>query len=121
MTERWKWEKQRVDVKIASKEAGSSSTESELERHLRRASKIARLLLSEEELKGLLGDAEAIFGEFSKIQELDTRTFFEETPETGIEGALRDDDFPEKFQDADGILACVPKKEGRLVLAPKSL
>lgn len=75
-------------------------------------------MLSEEELKGLLRDAEAIFEEFSKIQGLELSHVSEETL---VPGALRDDDFPEKFPDVDGILGQVPKKEGRLVLAPKSL
>lgn len=104
-------------MKIASKEAGSPSTESELGQHLRRASRIARLELSEEELKGLIGDAEAIFEEFSEIQGLELPSSVETV---AVGGALRED-IPEKFTDVDGILACVPKKEGRLVLAPKSL
>ncbi len=106
-----------MDGKIASKEAVSSSTEAELEQQLRRASKIARLVLSEDELTGLLRDAEAIFEEFSKIQEIE----LPDSVETGTIGAVLREDVAEKFPDADRILGQVPKKEGRLVLAPKSL
>lgn len=109
-----------MDGKIASKDAVSSSTESELEQQIRRASRIARLVLSEDELNGLLRDAEAIFEEFSKIQELDTKVP-EETLEAETSGTALREDIAEKFPDADRIFACVPKKEGRLVLAPKSL
>ncbi len=104
-----------MDVKIAS--VLPASTESELEQHIRRASKIARLVLSEEELEGLLGDAETILEEFSKIQEIE----LPDSVETDTIGAVLREDVAEKFPDVDKIFACVPKKEGRLVLAPKSL
>lgn len=105
-------------MKIAS--VLPASTESELEQQIRRASRIARLVLSEDELKGLLRDAEAIFGEFSKIQEIELPDSVETGAVTVAAGSLRED-IAEKFPDADRIFACVPKKEGRLVLAPKSL
>lgn len=106
-----------MDVKIAS--VLPASSESELEQQIRRASRIARLVLSEDELTGLLRDAEAIFEEFSKIQGLE----LPDSVETVTTGPLRED-VAEKFPDADRILGQVPKKEeggGRLVLAPKSL
>ncbi len=106
-------------MKIAS--VLPASTESELEQQIRRASKIARLVLSEDELNGLIGDAEAIFEEFSKIQELELPDSVETV--AVATGSLRED-IAEKFSDSDRILGQVPKKKeggGRLVLAPKSL
>ncbi len=74
-------------------------------------------MLSEEELAGLLWDAEAIFEEFSQIQELG----FPDSVETVATGSLMREDIAEKFPDGDRILGQVPKKEGRLIRAPKSL
>lgn len=104
-----------MDGKIAS-----ASSESELEQQLRRASRIARLELPEDELKGLLRDAEAIFDEFSRIQGLELPHVSGET--LFVAGALRED-VAEKFPDADRILGQVPKMEegARLIKAPKSL
>lgn len=110
-----------MDGKIASALSVGSSTGSEpLEQQLRRASKIARLELPEDELKGLLRDAEAIFKEFSQVRGLEPPHVSGET--LFVAGALRED-VVEKFPDADRILGQVPKMEegARLIKAPKSL
>lgn len=107
-----------MDGKIASSGIASSS-ESELGQQLRRASKVARLELSEVEMQALLKDAQAILGKFSEIKGLDLSS----TPimEPG-ETQLREDGPREVSNCIEEILAQVPKKEGeRLVKAPKSI
>lgn len=104
-----------MDGKIAS-----ASSESELGQQLRRAAKIARVELPEEELQGLLKDAQAIFEKFSEIGELNLSSATMEPGETA-ETPLREDEPPEISKCVEEILGLVPKKEGRLVKAPKSL
>lgn len=96
----------------------SASSEPELGQQLRRASKIARLSLSEAELDGLLKDAQAIFEKFSEIEALEPSSNPRMEPE---EMQLREDGPVAVFESIGKLLDQVPKKEGRLIRAPKSL
>ncbi len=88
---------------------------------VRKMGELSRVKLSEAELARLEKEFAELFGHFSSIEKIGAggeRLFYV----TGVQGSLRPDEpRPKARGDADAIVENFAQKDGRLMVAPKSL
>lgn len=100
---------------MAEEKKGSEKIE------LEQIANIARLKLTDEEKQKLGKDIDGILGSFSEINAIAGLDKIEETGYVNEEKNPLREDGTEKYEGSDTLVGLFTRKEGRLLVAPKSL
>ncbi|MEM4133740.1 MAG: Asp-tRNA(Asn)/Glu-tRNA(Gln) amidotransferase subunit GatC [Candidatus Micrarchaeia archaeon] len=90
---------------------------------VKQISQVARIKLSDEELKSLGNEMDMLLAYFGKVQEIDIEEVGEKTSYMhGISNSLRDDEVKEQDEDTKEMIRSeFTKREGNILVVPKSL
>ncbi|MEM3408353.1 MAG: Asp-tRNA(Asn)/Glu-tRNA(Gln) amidotransferase subunit GatC [Candidatus Micrarchaeia archaeon] len=91
--------------------------------NVKQISQVARIKLSDEELKSLCNEMDMLLAYFGKVQEIDIEEVEEKTSYMhGISNSLRDDEVKEQDEDTKEMIRSeFTKREGNILVVPKSL
>ncbi|MEM3369680.1 MAG: Asp-tRNA(Asn)/Glu-tRNA(Gln) amidotransferase subunit GatC [Candidatus Micrarchaeia archaeon] len=91
--------------------------------NVKQISQVARIKLSDEELKNLGNEMDMLLAYFGKVQEIDIEEVEEKTSYMhGISNSLRDDEVKEQDEDTKEMIRSeFTKREGNILVVPKSL